>query len=355
MPSNTRRFILLLLFGLFLLPNGPLWAQNSGIRIKTIVIDPGHGGKDAGCVSRDGKTLEKNVVLDVALKLGKRLEEAYPDIKIIYTRSTDKFIPLDQRAAIANKNNADLFISIHVNSVKNNSAARGTETWVMGMHKSASNFEVCKQENSVIVLEEDYSSNYQGFDPNNPESYIIFSLLQNAHLEQSLDLADKMQSQFRKGAIKKDRGIKQGGLLVLWKCTMPAVLTEIGFMSNPDDLKVMRSAAQREKMANSIFEAIKRYKQAYERDLDVATALPGPAQAGKMDPQGAYRIQIFASSKQLAPSDPLFKGLPNCEYVTANSMFKYTFGRYASESEARKDLPFVRQYFPEAFVTRISK
>ena len=355
MPSNTRRFLLTLLLGLILIPTAPLFAQSTGVRINTIVIDPGHGGKDAGCVSRDGKTLEKNVVLDVALKLGKRIEEAYPDVKVIYTRSTDKFIPLDQRAAIANKNNADLFISIHVNSVKNNASARGTETWVMGMHKSASNFEVCKLENSVIVLEEDYSSNYQGFDPNNPESYIIFSLLQNAHLEQSLDLADKMQTQFRAGAIKKDRGIKQGGLLVLWKCTMPAVLTEIGFMSNAEDLKVMRSAAQRDKMAGSIFEAIKKYKQAYERDLDVVTSLTTIKPQGKQNEQGKYRIQIFASTKQLSPNDPAFKGLKDCEAITANSMFKYTFGRYASETEARKDLPYVRQYFPEAFVTQISK
>ena len=350
MPINPRRFLLPLFIGLFLyFEPGAAAQEQVGLQLKTIVIDPGHGGKDAGCISRDGKTLEKNIVLDVGLRLGELIQQTYPDIKVIYTRSTDKFVPLDQRAAIANRNHADLFISIHVNSVKNNSSARGTETWVMGMHKSESNFEVCKQENSVIVLEEDYSSTYQGFDPKNPESYIIFSLLQNAHLEQSLYLADKMQESFQKGPIRKNRGIKQGGLLVLWKCTMPAVLTELGFMSNSEDLKALRSASQRQKMANSIFQAVKQYKQSYETVIEVTD----PVIRGTQDPDGCYRIQIFASSKKLSPSDPAFKGLEGCQRLSAGSLYKYTYGRYASQEQARKDLAYVRKFFPEAFITHI--
>lgn len=344
MPFKVRRFLLFVFLGLFSGHNSLtiIAKEQVGLQLKTIVIDPGHGGKDAGCVSRDGKTLEKDVVLDVALQLGKLIKDKYPDIKVIYTRSTDKFIALDQRAALANRNNADLFISIHVNSVKNNNAAKGTETWVMGMHKSESNFEVCKQENSVIVLEEDYGSNYQGFDPKNPESYIIFSLLQNAHLEQSLYLADKIQTQFSKGPIKKDRGIKQGGLLVLWKCTMPAVLTEIGFMSNSEDLKSLRSATQRQKMANGIFQAVQQYKQSFETVVE----LPSPAQQ-------PYRIQIFTSSRKIAPGDPSFKGLTPCEGIASGSIYKYMYGKYTSEEEARKDLPYVRRYFPEAYITKV--
>ncbi|HPS95583.1 MAG TPA: N-acetylmuramoyl-L-alanine amidase, partial [Bacteroidales bacterium] len=192
-------------------------AQNdSYVSIRKVVIDAGHGGKDPGAVSINRKTQEKNITLTVALKLGDLIKKNFPDIKVIYTRSTDVFIPLNQRTDIANKNRADLFISVHVNSAKARSAA-GTETFVMGMDKSSSNLEVSKLENSVVVLEgDDFSSKYEGFDPNVPESYIIFSLLQNSHLEHSLSFASLVQRNLSKGPIIINRGIKQAGLLVLW-------------------------------------------------------------------------------------------------------------------------------------------
>ena len=163
-------------------------AQESGVRLRTVVIDAGHGGHDPGAVSKSSKLSEKQINLDLALKLGARIEKEFPDVKVIYTRKTDKFVELAERGNIANRNHADLFISIHVNSAKS-TAASGTETFVMGTDKSQSNMEVCKRENSVILLEDDYTTTYEGFDPDNPESYIIFNLMQNAHFEQSISFA----------------------------------------------------------------------------------------------------------------------------------------------------------------------
>ena len=237
-------------------------AQNS-IKIKTVVLDAGHGGKDTGAISKNGAIKEKDITLSVALKLGKMINSNYPDVKVVYTRKRDEYIELSKRAEIANRNKADLFISIHVNSQKGTTAT-GTETFVMGTHKSSSNFEICKLENSVIVLEEDYQSKYEGFDPNSPESYIIFSLLQNTHLEQSLKFAALIQDNFKLGPIKINRGVKQGGLLVLWKTTMPAVLTEIGFISNPAESNQLRRDAVQSQIAARIFNAFAKYKTDYE-------------------------------------------------------------------------------------------
>ena len=237
-------------------------AQNS-IKIKTVVLDAGHGGKDTGAISKNGAIKEKDITLSVALKLGKMINSNYPDVKVVYTRKRDEYIELSKRAEIANRNKADLFISIHVNSQKGTTAT-GTETFVMGTHKSSSNFEICKLENSVIVLEEDYQSKYEGFDPNSPESYIIFSLLQNTHLEQSLKFAALIQDNFKLGPIKVNRGVKQGGLLVLWKTTMPAVLTEIGFISNPAESNQLKRDAVQSQIAARIFNAFAKYKTDYE-------------------------------------------------------------------------------------------
>ena len=221
MPYKFKVFKILLCGLLFLTPLVYLQAQDVDdvSRIRRVVIDAGHGGKDPGAISRNGKYKEKNITLSVALELGELIKSNFPDIKVIYTRSTDKYVELSERAAIANRNKADLFISIHVNSAKS-TQARGTETFVMGTHKSEANFEVCKLENSVIVIEEDYEKKYEGFNPGSPESYIIFSLLQNVHQEQSIKYAAQVQGQFARGPISVNRGVKQGGLLVLWKTTM---------------------------------------------------------------------------------------------------------------------------------------
>ena len=204
-----------------------LSAQNKQVvELKTVVIDAGHGGHDPGATN--GRIYEKNITLSVAKRLGDLIKRNYPSVKVIYTRDDDTFVELYKRADIANKNNADLFISIHVNSVDNRSV-RGHETFVMGQDKNSENLEICQLENSVITLEDDYTSNYQGFDPKNPESYIIFSLLQNAHLEQSLDFATLVQKNADAGPITNNRGVKQANFIVLWKCTMPAVLIELGY------------------------------------------------------------------------------------------------------------------------------
>ena len=372
-------------------------AQNS-IKIKTVVLDAGHGGKDTGAISKNGAIKEKDITLSVALKLGKMINSNYPDVKVVYTRKRDEYIELSKRAEIANRNKADLFISIHVNSQKGTTAT-GTETFVMGTHKSSSNFEICKLENSVIVLEEDYQSKYEGFDPNSPESYIIFSLLQNTHLEQSLKFAALIQDNFKLGPIKVNRGVKQGGLLVLWKTTMPAVLTEIGFISNPAESNQLRRDAVQSQIAARIFNAFAKYKTDYEggapklipdnempsqsaeqqeatvanaewqeatvanADRQEATvaetavlneqpeAKRQPAAKGQPAASGkAYRIQILSVTKVLPAGAPDLKGRRDAYYIYANKAYKYCIGEYATREEAAADLPKIRKQFSGAFI-----
>ncbi|HQH40449.1 MAG TPA: N-acetylmuramoyl-L-alanine amidase, partial [Bacteroidales bacterium] len=197
--------------------------------LRKVVIDAGHGGEDPGAIGRTAR--EKDITLPIALKVGQYITENFNNVEVIYTRKNDTFIPLFDRADIANKNNADLFVSIHVNANPKNREAEGTETYVMGLHTDEKNFEVAKKENSVIVLEKDYSIKYEGFDPSSPESYIIFSLMQNKYLEQSLTLAAMVQDEFREKALRCDRGVKQAGFLVLWRTSMPSILIETGFIS----------------------------------------------------------------------------------------------------------------------------
>ena len=378
-------------------------AQNS-IKIKTVVLDAGHGGKDTGAISKNGAIKEKDITLSVALKLGKMINSNYPDVKVVYTRKRDEYIELSKRAEIANRNKADLFISIHVNSQKGTTAT-GTETFVMGTHKSSSNFEICKLENSVIVLEEDYQSKYEGFDPNSPESYIIFSLLQNTHLEQSLKFAALIQDNFKLGPIKVNRGVKQGGLLVLWKTTMPAVLTEIGFISNPAESNQLRRDAVQSQIAARIFNAFAKYKTDYEggapklipdnempsqsaeqqeaavesaeqqeatvasadrQETSVAeTAVLNEQPKAKGQPEAkrqpeakgqpaasgkAYRIQILSVTKVLPAEAPDLKGRRDAYYIYANKAYKYCIGEYATREEAAADLPKIRKQFSGAFI-----
>lgn len=310
------------------------------VELKTVVIDPGHGGKDPGTVK--GKVQEKNITLSVAKILGNMIQEKYPEVKVIYTRSTDKFVPLDQRAAIANKHKADLFISIHVNSTKATSA-RGTETFVMGLDKSNSNMEVCQLENSVLTFEEGYNSKYSGFDPKNPESYIIFSLLQNSHLEQSLIMAEAVQEALKKGPITHNRGVKQAPFLVLWKCTMPSILVELGFLSNPTDYKALTSKQSQVEFAKGIFKAFESYKKQYDTEIEL------PATPVITSGDGPFRIQVMASSKKLDKGASEFKGL-ECECTKVGNIYKYTVGRFPSREEAAKELQKVKNLFPGAFI-----
>ena len=230
-------------------------------KIRTIVIDAGHGGHDTGCIGSSSH--EKDIALSVSLKLGEFIEKNFPDIKVIYTRKTDVFVELHERAAIANRNKADLFVCIHCNSGP--SAAFGAETYVMGLHKTSDNLNVAKRENSSILLEKDYKAKYDGFDPNSPEANIIFSLYQNTFMNQSLQFASLVQDQFVQNAGRFNRGVRQAGFLVLFKTAMPSVLIELGFLTNKTDEKFLISEKGQDNMANSILRAFKEYKEVTEK------------------------------------------------------------------------------------------
>lgn len=235
--------------------------RNVDYKIKTVVIDAGHGGHDPGTSGKSSK--EKDIALAVSLKLGGYIEEYLPDVKVIYTRKDDRFIELRERAAIANRNKADVFISIHANAVSKPSIA-GTETYVMGMHVTERNFEVAKRENAVILLEENYEEAYANFDPNSPESYISFSLTQNAYLENSLRLAQYIENQFGKRAGRRSRGVKQAGFQVLWQTSMPSVLVEIGYLTNEKEERELNDPSVQANIASGIFRAFRDYKNSLE-------------------------------------------------------------------------------------------
>lgn len=235
--------------------------NKSGYSLKTVVLDAGHGGHDPG--TNWGGVKEKNVVLSITLKVGQLIKEHMPDVKVIYTREDDSFVELHERARIANRNQADLFISIHCNA-NNSTRPYGSETYTLGLHRTEDNFEVAKRENQVIYLEENYEENYHGFDPNSPESYIIFSLYQSQNMANSIALAAKIQQEFR-SAGRHNRGVKQAGFLVIRETSMPSVLIETGFISNPNERQFLNSSEGQMKMARSIFNAFKSYKESLER------------------------------------------------------------------------------------------
>jgi N-acetylmuramoyl-L-alanine amidase len=236
--------------------------RKGSVGVRTVVIDPGHGGHDPGCHGVDSK--EKNICLAVGKYFAEALQKNYPDLKVIMTRSTDVFIPLNERAAIATRNKADLFISIHCNAIVNASGTMGTETYVLGLHATEANLEVAKRENESILLEKDYEKNYDGYDPNSPEAHIILSMFQNAFLEQSLSFADKVQQHSYKVSSRKNRGVKQAGFLVLRHATMPSVLVETGFLTNRKEENFLRTKNGQKSMANALLLAFSDYKQEME-------------------------------------------------------------------------------------------
>lgn len=237
----------------------PLHTQK--IKIKTVVIDAGHGGHDHGCMY--GGASEKKVTLEVAKKVGKEIETLIPDVKVLYTRTEDHFVELWERAGVANRNNADLFISIHCNANKK-TEVYGTETFSMGLHKSEGNLAVAKRENDVILMEKDFEERYEGFDPNSPEAHIYFSFLQSAYMEQSLKLAALVESNFKE--IKRNsRGVKQAGLMVLWKSKMPSILIETGFLSNKQERDYLTSENGQNELAKAIALSVDAYKKQVEK------------------------------------------------------------------------------------------
>jgi len=352
----------LLLFFCILSISSAYAQDGSSVNIKKIVIDAGHGGKDPGTVSPGGKYKEKEITLSVALKLGALIKNRYPYIEVIYTRKKDIAVDLDKRTEIANKSKADLFISIHVNGVSSRSPS-GSETFVMGADKSNSNFQVSMLENSVVLLEgDDYQTRYEGFNPNDPESYIVFSLLQNAHLEQSLIMASLVQKYFNKGPIKINRGIKQAPFLVLWKTSMPSVLIELGFISNAGDIKILTNKKSQDQLASLILSAFEEYKNQYDKgynNLDYTTPVEETQKTTSANNIALttnnlhYRVQILSVSKVIPSNAPDLKGEKNVRYLKKGSLVKYTIGEFKTKEEANAALLPIRKKFPQAFIIKV--
>jgi N-acetylmuramoyl-L-alanine amidase len=225
--------------------------------LNTIVIDAGHGGKDPGT----GRGKEKHIALNIALRLGKLIKDEMPEINVIYTRTKDVFVPLNERSEIANRNKADLFISIHCNASPSVKSAHGTETYVMGLHKTQANLELAKKENSVVLLEEDYKKTYKGFDPNSVLAHIMLANYQSASMSQSLQFASFVEDKMKTVAGRSSRGVKQAGFLVIWQTTMPSVLIETGFLTNANDLKHLSTETGRQDIALAIYDALEIYKE----------------------------------------------------------------------------------------------
>ncbi|MCF8335482.1 MAG: N-acetylmuramoyl-L-alanine amidase [Bacteroidales bacterium] len=328
----------------FLIPPDLNGQERQKNHLKTVVIDAGHGGKDPGACGNYKD--EKDLVLSIALKVGKHIEENFPNVKVIYTRKTDTLIPLFERAKIANKNKADLFISIHVNA-NGDSKIRGTETYVMGLHKSKSNLEVAKQENSAILYEEDYSKTYQGFDPNSAESYIIFSLMQNAYLKQSLNFASYIQKNFNQNTNLKNRGVKQAGFLVLYKTSMPRVLVEAGYLSNPREEKYLNKQEAQTNIAESIYEAFREYKQKVESE---SVMLTNQKDTSAAQDSIHFKVQVAASSDPIPMDSDFFSGHENVEEHHLSNQYKYTIGNTSNYEKIQQLKQKLKKDFPGAFI-----
>lgn len=347
----------------------PVPAQETAMRLRTVVIDPGHGGKDAGCISRDKKTYEKNIALDIAKRLAQKISASYPDVNVKMTRSDDHFVELENRAVFANKSGADLFISVHVNAVDGSTAANGYSIHCLGQSKKkgndlySKNLDLVKRENSVIKLEKNYAATYQGFDPDDPSSSIIFSLMQNAHLGQSLEFAAYVAQAMEGGPIKTNRGVSQDPFWVLWRTAMPAVLIEVGFMTNPQDLAVLRSEIGRDQIAQNIYKAFRIYKARYDREEiadqvgnDVtasndASVTPGPDRVSP-EPKVLYGVQVLVSSKDMAESDPFFAGYKPMK-LQAGKLVKYVVDVSEKLQDVKKKYPAIQKKFPDSYIVKV--
>ncbi len=331
-------------------------------RVAVVVIDPGHGGKDLG--ASVGNAYEKDIVLGISLKLGEKIKSSFPDVKLIYTRKSDVFIPVYERADIANQNKADLFISIHVNSVEQ-TYVKGAETFVLGQHSSNENLEVAKKENAVILLENDYNTKYEGFDPNSPESYIMFELVQDEYLEQSVAFASDIQDQFHNLAHRADRSVKQAGFIVLRRTTMPSVLIEAGFISNAEERKYMLNETGQNELAEAIFNAFSEYKKRIEDKSKFAIKTESEQKVSKEVPVNqtrknedqanlsgniSYSVQLSASSRKLKPTAVNFKGEINVFRKKYGNIYKYFSGSFKTYEDAVTEKKRIAKRFPDAFV-----
>jgi len=333
----------------------------------TVVIDPGHGGKDPGAVGVSAK--EKDINLAVALKLGRMITDKHKDVKVVYTRDKDRFVELDERANIANRNKADLFLSIHTNAVKKGSTVRGTETYTLGLARTEENLAVAMRENAAILLEDDYLQKYEGFDPNSSESYIIFEFMQNKHMEQSIGLASEIQKSFVSEK-RVDRGVRQAGFLVLRKTSMPSVLIELGYISNRDEERYMSSSDGQGKLSAALYNAFSKYKREYDRKQgalsgngSVVTVTQEKAVAGNtvkdtkstntvttQSGSVVYKIQILTADKKIPANSKQFKGYKNISHYIENGVYKYTYGESTDLASIQKLRRTVAKDFKDAFI-----
>ena len=375
--KHTYIIYISILFCLFS-QTGNLQAEQTSF---TVVIDAGHGGKDPG--AKGTIINEKAINLGIALKLGNLISQKHKDVKVVYTRSSDKFIELDERAEIANRCKADLFISIHTNAVARGKSVHGTETYTLGLARTDENLEVAMRENAVILLEEDYQQRYEGFDPNSTEFYIIFEFIQNKHMEQSIGFASEIQKNFT-SAKREDRGVRQAGFLVLRKTSMPSVLIEVGFITNRAEERYLASERGQRQLAQSISDAFDNYKRTFDSRQSVAIAKP-VAQTGEQQsyptnnpPAGSeedilrrkrerqeaeakqqadnrkdkmvYKVRIMTSDRKLPANSRLLKGYKNVECVKGPQFYIYYYGESTSFNEISRLRKQVIKDFKDAYI-----
>ena len=329
-------------------------------KIQTVVIDAGHGGKDPGAVGKKGK--EKDITLAVAKKTGDYIKKKYPDVNVIYTRKTDVFVELIERARIANRNNADVFISIHCNSVANSPGTGGAETFIMGEHRNSANLAVAKRENASILYESDAEENYGGFDPNSTEAYIAFSFIQSEFKQRSLELAELIQNELVNKAKRGDRGVQQAGFMVLYKTAMPSVLVELGFISNPTEEQYMMSTQGQDYLASAIYRAFCTYKTNYEKNsVELQTEVtenqetsPAPESTVADKNQGVvYKVQFASKSRKINNPQSVYKNLQDVDCYEHNGMYKYTAGCFRNKADADAYLKeVIAKGYTDAFVVK---
>ena len=351
----------------------------------TLVIDPGHGGHDAG--ARGAMSKEKDVNLTVALRFGKYVEQNMPEVRVIYTRTQDKFVPLHERANIANRANADLFISVHTNALPAGKVARGFEIYTLGMHRAKDNLDVAMRENSVISMEKGFEQAYEGFDPKSSESYIIFEFIQGKNMERSVDLARMIQRSVCEGAGRPNKGVHQAGFLVLRETSMPGCLIELGFITTPDEERLLNDKNKVDDIAKGIYEAFSNYKNKYDKSVSVpyraserrvsavptivpdsykeketapAKLIPTIVPSIKVDASKkaekekeetpVFKLQIFVGDRMLRKGDSHFKGEMEFDSFKEGSLVKYTIGSSTNYNEIYRLRKEKLDKFPEAFI-----
>lgn len=371
--SRVFRNIITLLFALISSASILIHADDSTPFV--VVIDPGHGGKDGGCVGL--LTNEKTIVLDVAKRLNKLIGDNLPDVKTVMTRDNDRYLTLQERANIANNANGNLFISVHVNSVDKRNPRRktinGASVYTLGLSRSENNLSVAMRENSVMELEDDYSQAYQGFDPKSAESYIIFELSQNDHINRSIEFANAIQKELVSTAGRADKDVRQDGFWVLWATSMPSVLIELDYICNAEAERFMHSDKGKDKLAQAIFNAFSTYYNHHKNDAHgprVGKTVPPikslketSTESGKPSKTSAkssaplkgvtYHVQILSARKKIPDSDHEIKGVPDVNFFKDGKFYKYYSGSFKSQNEAKKHLAKMKKRFPKAFIIKM--